>query len=577
MQIHSDIIKEIRRKTDIVSLIRNYIPLHITGKNYKGLCPFHSEKTPSLIVSSEFQNYKCYGCNKSGDIYNFIQEIEEFNFIEAAHFLAAKADISLSPLQSEEDTAWNQCMQMILYFYRSVLSHSNSSTPIQKYLQHRKVGSKIMNAFQLGYTGTKRQVLLDFLKMKKIDILVQISTGMIGQNENGKYYERMHQRLIFPLIDRHGRIVGFAGRTILENKSSYINPPETALYKKHNFLYGLYEATHTIRKNKRVIIVEGYLDVIRLHNEGWQETVAVCGTAFTVAHTRLLKLSNANEFYFCFDGDQAGENAMIKAVILCIYHNISAKVIQLPKGIDPDSFFNKHDHATFEKYIQSALGDFDFLLYSLYPKEGSLKEQEKIMNKLINLLNKVGNPLKKNSYIESLALTFKIDKRIILDSLYSNSSKVKVVAKTPESGRQPTYPKEELFLIQYLLTYPRAISYVREKITSQIFSHTLLGELYLNLTQLDDTDLSCIQPSELPNIFINYKELIFFIIHTNEPSRFTIGIPEYNPEKMNHLIKVFLSRYLSYTYRLLDKITDNTKKVSIQQSIQTHTTIWQEL
>ena len=372
--IGPELVEQIRQANDIVELIQSYIPLKRTGGTWKALCPFHNEKTPSFHVNPQRQTYYCFGCNKGGDVFNFLKDYEGLSFFEAAQRLADRASIELTTTldpgtsqRSERKKALLQLHEQIAHRWHKVLLEDPQGEKARTYLQSRNVSLEAIKHFQLGYAPLGWDHLIRWSRGKNYDIPLLEEGGLILQKQTGKdYYDRFRGRLMFPIHDVQGRCIAFSGRLIEGDTKvgKYINSPETQLFKKGHTIYGLDKAKRAILKTKSAIICEGQLDLIACHMAGIENVVAPQGTALTLQHATLLK-RYAEEIVLCFDADEAGQNAAIRSMDDLIASGLNLRVVKIPHPHDPDSYIQEHGHEAFSQRVDQADGFFDFLLQRL--------------------------------------------------------------------------------------------------------------------------------------------------------------------------------------------------------------------
>ena len=354
-------IDQVLSSTDIVDLIKEKVNLSKNGSNFKGLCPFHNEKTPSFNVSSSKQFYHCFGCGAHGDAIKFLQEYDNLTFIEALTKLAQAANLELPEKTKKNDTYYNLFISNKLaadFYSRSLENNLEAKT----YLQNRDIDQSMIDVFQLGLSNNKWDDLTNLFSNEKI-IKNAIEAGLVIKSNN-KLYDRFRNRIMFPIRNSTGNIIGFGARVYnSDDGAKYLNSPETKLFHKSYELYGLYECKKDIAKNKSVIIVEGYTDVIGLYKSGYKNCVATLGTAFTKHHFNKIK-RYTNKIIFCFDGDTAGKSAAWKAITNCLPElkdEIQLSLIFLPEGCDPDSYV-KTNRDSFDDLIDNSMPMSEYLI-----------------------------------------------------------------------------------------------------------------------------------------------------------------------------------------------------------------------
>ena len=383
-QIPRDFIDSLLSRIDIVELINSYTPLKKKGPNYMACCPFHGEKTPSFSVSSSKQFYHCFGCGVSGNAINFLREFDHLEFSDAVEELADRAGMPVPKIayQNTHSVQYPQKNKASLYdllgiasnyYYQHLQSHINSSvtSSIVNYVNLRGLSADIIKDYAIGYSPAQWDIMLNHLQQHEKELNILVDTGLIIHNEEkNKYYDRFRSRLMFPIRDKRGRTIGFGGRVIEteDKQAKYINSPETPLFHKGNELYGLYELTQSLRQIDQILVVEGYMDVVSLAQQGIRYAVATLGTATTTSHLGKL-FRTCKDIVFCFDGDRAGKDAASKAMfnlLPIIKPGYQARFMFLDEGEDPDSLVRKIGKEQFEEKMVQAdlLSDFffDFLL-----------------------------------------------------------------------------------------------------------------------------------------------------------------------------------------------------------------------
>ncbi len=372
-RIPQHFIDELLQRTDIVEVVGQRVPLKKQGREYAACCPFHSEKTPSFFVSPSKQFYHCFGCGAHGTAIGFLMEYDNLEFVEAVEELARMAGVEVPREQapargraqpSHEDRCLPELralMQRASEYYREQLRrHPRAS----EYLQRRGLSGEIARDYALGYAPESWDGLLQYLKAPEARL---VEAGLAIRNDQGRVYDRFRGRIMFPIRNRRGDVIGFGGRVLGEGEPKYLNSPETPLFHKGRELYGLYEARRFNRRLERLLVVEGYMDVIALAQHGIRNAVATLGTATTDEHLQLL-FRNVSELVFCFDGDRAGREAAWKALAVTLPHMQDGREVGflfLPEGEDPDSLVRREGQAAFEARIEGATGIAEYFLAEL--------------------------------------------------------------------------------------------------------------------------------------------------------------------------------------------------------------------
>lgn len=389
-----DKIDELRQRADIVELIGANVRLRRTGRNYTGLCPFHSEKTPSFSVNPERGFFHCFGCGVGGTVFDFVMRTDGVTFPEAVRLLARRYGVSLperdddGPGAGERD-AMLRAAEVASEFFAHVLWKTPNGAPACEYLKRRAIGAEIAHECLLGFAPMQAASLAKALERRSL-LDAGIKIGLVKQS--GGVHDMFRGRLMFPIRDSQGRAIAFGGRVLDDRQPKYINSTESPLYSKARNLYGLYEARRAIAQNDRAIVVEGYIDAISLWQAGFRETVASLGTAVTVDQLRLLGRHTRNVMA-CFDGDSAGQKASIRALPVFLEAGLLGRGIFLPAGLDPDRLIRERGAEAFKTLIDSAelLVDY-FLASEARPARGSLSGQARAAERVAEMLRMVANP-----------------------------------------------------------------------------------------------------------------------------------------------------------------------------------------
>ncbi|WP_035143048.1 DNA primase [Schnuerera ultunensis] len=415
-KINDELIEKIHDSSDLVDIVSRYVRLKKTGGNYVGLCPFHSEKTPSFTVSESKQLFHCFGCGEGGDLINFVMKIENLSFIDAVKFLADLQGIPLEEnkidykLKLEKDILYAINKDAARFYYYNL---NNNKRPL-RYLQNRNIDKNIINKFGLGYAPDRWESVNNYLiekGYKEVDIE---KAGLIGRRkDNTGYYDRFRNRIIFPIIDFKGRVIGFGGRVLDNSMPKYLNSRDTLIFSKGNNLYGL----NLIKKHsddEKLILVEGYMDVISLYKNGINYAVASLGTAFTHNQAKLLKRYK-REIYICYDSDRAGISATIKALNILGKEGIEPKIIVLPIGQDPDDFINENGLEEFNNLIDRALNHIDYKIFINKQKYNLNNTEDKIKftKEISKILRDLKSPIEKEVYIDKVSRETGVSKEAI--------------------------------------------------------------------------------------------------------------------------------------------------------------------
>ena len=425
MKIPEHIIDEIRQKTDIVELIGESVRLKKSGRGYTGLCPFHSEKTPSFHVNQERGIFKCFGCGKGGNAFTFLMENFSLSFIEAVKNLAERTGVILEEEDSDTEKkdryeAAYAVLKAAAQFYNSLLEKPEGELA-KKYFRERDFSPQLSREFMLGYSPESWDATLKFLSSgKNFSTAALEDAGLVIRRDDGGYYDRFRGRVMFPIFDQIGRVVGFGARRMNEDKNQpkYINSPQSLVYDKSRIVYGIFQAKQQIREQNSAILVEGYADALTLHQAGFKNTIASSGTALTREQLQLVHRLGKT-LYIVFDSDTAGVNAAMKGIDLALEEGFEVRVIDLPKGEDPDSFVRRHGAQAFELRIRDAVSFIEFQARTLESQGAfaSPERQAEAIRTLVNSIAKIQDPLTRNLTLPVIAAKFRIKEDLLYDEL----------------------------------------------------------------------------------------------------------------------------------------------------------------
>ncbi len=423
--INDEIIEKVRDSSDIIDVISDYISLKKSGTNYVGLCPFHNEKTPSFTVSDTKQFFHCFGCGEGGDVVTFIMKRENLSFPEAVKLLADKKGIVIEEtkpknekLIQERNRGYEINKEAARFFFSNLTKDKN---PLN-YLYKRNIKDKAIKQFGLGYALDRWDALYNYLKLKGYGSQEIEKLGLIGRKTgNDGYYDKFRNRIIFPIIDIKGRVIGFGGRVLDNSMPKYLNSQETFIFNKGNHLYGL-NLLNKHSDRKRIVLVEGYMDVISLFSKGINYSVASLGTALTEQQAKLLKRYGEN-VYICYDTDKAGINATNKAIQILLREGIEPKIVILGEYKDPDDFLKKNTIEDFENRLYEALNHVDYKVYINKQKYNLEEAEEKIKFtiEIAKVIKELKNPIEKDVYISKIAKEMNISKEAIEKEVFGNT------------------------------------------------------------------------------------------------------------------------------------------------------------
>ena len=413
-------VARVRESTDILGVVASYVPLKKKGRNYWGCCPFHSEKTPSFSVAPEKGFFYCFGCHAGGNVFKFISMIENISYFDAIRLQAEKLGIPLPDQEkSEKDIEkekkivdLRRIMEMAQAFFHNCLVKTKYGAAGLHYFAGRGIGADVIEEFRLGFAPDAPGKLRDAFKKRGISEQLLLECGLVAERQNS-IYDKFKNRVMIPIADDRGRVVGFGGRVLGEGVPKYLNSPETLLFNKRKLLFGLDRAKKAIRDEGKVILVEGYMDAISLSAAGIKNVVASLGTAFTSEQCKLL-LRCTDEICFCYDSDEAGQRATMRALSIVHLTGAKARVLIIPDGKDPDEFVRKHGSDAFRKLAKESrsIGDFHLEYVQRTNDIRTLDGKNKALKALLPVL-KESNPVEQNEYIKRLRSTLGIDEGII--------------------------------------------------------------------------------------------------------------------------------------------------------------------
>ncbi len=439
-----EILEEVRVQNDIVDVISEYLPLKQKGTSYFGLCPFHNEKTPSFSVSSERQFYYCFGCGAAGNVYTFIMQMENDTFPEAVKRLADRVHITLPQPQYTQQAKEQELQRQRLFdlhkkagrfFYEKL--HEPVGEQARAYLQKRQMNDNIQKKFGIGYAPKGQQELYQYLQKQGFSQQELQKSGLIIERKEEKgYFDRFRNRLMFPILDIQGRVIGFGGRILSQGEPKYLNSPETLLFNKSKNLYGLNFAKNT--RKREIILVEGYMDMISLYQAGFRNVAASLGTAFNQEHAKVLK-KYADSVILLYDSDDAGTMAAQRAIPILTQNGFYVKVLQVPNGKDPDEFIKQSGAKAFSRLLANAQHYITFQIQCLKKQYDLTQPQQKVefTTKTANILSKLDNDIERNVYTNEISNMTGISQQAIENEI------VKIIKKENEMFTQNAQQKRK--------------------------------------------------------------------------------------------------------------------------------------
>ncbi|MGZ9806849.1 DNA primase [Staphylococcus haemolyticus] len=419
MRIEQSVINEIKDKTDILDLVSEYVKLEKRGRNYIGLCPFHDEKTPSFTVSEDKQICHCFGCKKGGNVFQFTQEIKDLSFVEAVKELGERINISVDIGNSSDytsqiasnDLTMIEMHELMHEYYQYALLKTVEGEEALNYLTKRGFTEELIKSRGIGYAPNHTHFCHDFLQQKGYDIELAYEVGLLSRNEeNFSYFDRFRDRIMFPLNNAQGRIVGYSGRTYNNQEPKYLNSPETPIFQKRRLLYNLDNARKHIRKNDEAILLEGFMDVIKSDSSGLKPVIASMGTAISDEHITVLKKLTSH-ITLMFDGDFAGQEATIKTGQHLLQQGFNVFVVQLPKDMDPDEYITKYGNEKFLEYVNNEKKSF--IIYKVNKHKDEIANNdlayERYLKEVTQDIALMNSQILQNKIIKDVAHLFNVD------------------------------------------------------------------------------------------------------------------------------------------------------------------------
>ncbi|MBI4357962.1 MAG: DNA primase [Candidatus Omnitrophica bacterium] len=520
------IVDQVQSLNDIVEVISAYVPLRRAGRSFKATCPFHQEKTPSFMVNPDKQIFHCFGCGVGGDVFSFLMKYERMTFPEALKRLAERVHVPVpefkhsSPEERSQTERLYQVYSAANEFYRRNLKDLELGKPARAYLAKRSFGESEMDIFHLGFAIPEWSHLYEFLSKKGFGEQELLRSGLIVRSAQARTYDLFRGRVMFPIFNSQGKVIAFGGRVFGDETPKYLNSPETPIFRKRKELYALHlakRAIPTTGEARRILIVEGYLDCIRLHANGFQNAVATLGTSLTPEHVQMLK-RYADEATVIFDGDKAGEQASLRGLDLFLEEGMGVRVLCLPKGFDPDDMVRVKGKEAMAELIGQSQDFFDFKLQVLlgrYNKSDSLGLL-KITSEFLDTFSKIKSPVLVDRYLRKLAVTLGVQENSLrseLNKLRAKLSGLKSARSEPRplaAELRKAEPPLEKLLLGLVLHYPPYLRMFQEVFPEYSFSGEKTREIFNLCHQMiqeyGERELS---PSKLLNRIKNEESKTF--------------------------------------------------------------------
>jgi DNA primase len=519
-------VSEIKNAADIVDVVSEVVILKKTGNNYVGLCPFHSEKTPSFTVSPEKKIFYCFGCTVGGNVFSFLMKHDGISFPDAAKILARRygIDIPTRKISQQQKHRMSQRENLLavnrqaMEFFRQELLEKTSGKRAMEYLKKRGISKEIIASFNLGYIPEGWDNIVKFYSKKKISLSIVEKAGLIVSREKKVgFYDRFRGRIIFPIFDLNMQVIGFGGRVMDDSMPKYLNSPETPIYNKSRSLYGLHLAKIKCRESEKVYIVEGYFDLLALHQHGLQNSVATLGTSLTPDHVKILRgfIGKDGKVILVYDSDDAGIKAAMRSIGIFMRAEVDASVIVLPQGYDPDSYLFEFGYESFLKTDSKAKSLMSFLIDSAVKKHGlSIEGKIRVISELNEPLASISDNVARSLYIKKLAESINIDESTVREkirkisvrkkdrskrSIWSNNdltrSKHKTGASDNVQGKdlKGKWDRLERQIITMMLQFPQILSKISESNIINLFEDNDLksiGQLLLKYKERPEIRVS---------------------------------------------------------------------------------------
>lgn len=529
VQYSNELKEEIRSANDIVEVISQYVVLKRSGRNYFGLCPFHNEKSPSFSVSPDRQYFHCFGCHKGGDVFTFISEIEKVSFKESVEILAERARIQLPTIENEgfnakqylKDRMFKINLEAALFYHERL--YKPLAKIAQDYVKQRKMDNATLKAFKIGYSGEYNE-LYKMLKVKGFKDEEILATGLVNKNDRGDFIDRFRKRLMFPIMTVNGKVVAFGGRRLDNNEkmAKYINSNENLIYSKKKHLFALNIAKQT--NEKKLILVEGYMDAISLHQRGIHNVVASLGTALTEEQGRLLA-RYGEQIILSYDSDGAGQEAILRALEILNKLGCDARVIQMEGAKDPDEYIIKYGSGRFNLLVDNAISLVEFKIKMLKNKYNleNATDKVKFLKEITKILAKVENKIEREIYVEKVAEQYQISKEAIyaeVNKLAYTSAPTKEILNhkissesiKTEEVNETIVKREKMILYLLINNYDESFEKIKSVISENDFKVELNKKIFKTIMEIQDGNkeqiLSAISNIEDQDIQAHISEIM---------------------------------------------------------------------
>lgn len=559
-------ISEIRNSVNIVDVVSNYISLTKRGKNYFGVCPFHEDSDPSLSVSEEKQIFSCFSCHTSGNVFNFIMEYEHISFMEALKMVADMGGISVDIKSINKDNVKDKPIYDIYELgqklYLNNINTEHGKLPLE-YLHNRGFTDELINEFGIGLAIKSTNTLSNILLKKNFKEKDLVNSALVVKDEKG-FHDFFYDRITFPLHDINNKVIGYSARIYYKSDApKYINSKEHPLFKKGEFLYNYYRAKNECRIKNTVILMEGFMDVIRAYSVGVKNVVATLGTAFTKNHAMLIR-KLASNVIICYDGDSAGEKATFACSNELLKLGITPKIVRLEDNLDPDEYVLKYGKDKFIDKINNPISVMDFKLNFLKNKKDLTQTVDKATyaKEVLEEISKIDDDLLKEISLKKLSQETSLDVEYLKNWLNDKEIKKPEVTLSKQIIKTTVYEKAELGLLYYMLKNTEVIKMFESK--SVYFPDKEYRELYSEIKCFINEFRYINEADFLSYVSIELKSVLDIVLSQNLPD-------EYNQEMIDEFIKTISDKNIEDQWNRLDKelrnTTDYDKKIQISQKM----------
>ncbi len=572
--------EEIKARLSIFDLVSQYVELKKAGRNFKGLCPFHSEKTPSFMVSPEKEIAYCFGCHKGGDIFAFYELVEGADFPQALKALAERTGVELPTQTFESKEAKSQKQNLISIhdkatsFYEKQLWDTRDGEKVLDYVRSRGLTDETLKEFRVGFSPDSYDETYKYLMKNGFEKADIVASGMASTKDTdlAKIFDRFRLRLMFPIFDKNGSVIAFGGRALKsEEPAKYLNSPETSIYHKSEALYGFSHAKDAIRKSRSVIVVEGYFDQMMTYQAGFKNVVAVSGTALTQRHLTFLKRF-ADTVYFCFDSDGAGREALLRAAELAYMLDLQARVVDLGEFKDPAEAIQESDD--FGKRIEAAPEFVDYIIKADYLSKSKdeqleIKTVNAFLGSLLPIVNKIASSITKDLVLRKLSKTLGVKSEFLYDELNKLKRDVKVKTEPVGAAKvQVDYSSEDYFW-GYLFIYPDLFEKVVETLRDKVFLisqksvYKIFDDTYTQSRNLSDIQISDLASDQ--KLLEKYSVLALFL----ESVRAADWSQDMVYDELTRLLKRMVEDYKKSEGERIQRALSAAEKESDQKKVQT--------